>query len=320
MMTDLGHEVFLYGGTQNEARVKEFVTVVSDENREKWFGSYNWDKEVFPAIGWDPQQPWWHIMNGNAIREIYARAQKGDFVGIIAGRCQEVIAKALPELRPVEWGVGYEGILDGFRVFESYAWKHYLYGKKNVVNGCFFDAVIPNSFEPEEIAYSAKKDDYLLYLGRLTPRKGLHVVEMLAKKGHRILTAGQGEIRIDGAEHVGVVRGEQKRQLLANARAVLVPTFYIEPFGGVAVEAMLSGTPVITTDFGAFTETVEHGVTGYRCNTLSEFYKAANDVRELDPVVISHKASYYLTSNIAHQYDKYFRRLQTLDNDGWYAE
>ena len=58
---------------------------------------------------------------------------------------------------------------------------------------------------------------------------------------------------------------------LARRGSVRVPTYYIEPFGGVAVEAQLCGTPVITTDFGAFPETVQHGITGYRCRTYKQF-------------------------------------------------
>lgn len=315
MMTSIGHEVYLYAGTENDANVTELIPVVDDEDRFKWFHSYDWNNDVFG--GWDPSAEWWKTMNSRAIAAIKERHQPGDFVGIIAGRCQATIAEAFP--RVVEWGVGYEGVLDGFRVFESYAWMHHVYGKTNVNDGRFYDAVIPNAFHADEFIFSHKKDDYLLYLGRLTPRKGLEVVELLAKIGHRVVSAGQGSMRIPGVEHVGVVRGVEKRKLLANAKALLCPTFYIEPFGGVAVEAMLSGTPVICTDFGAFTETVEHGRSGFRCSVMAEFYKAAYAVELLDPFEISEKAQYYLTDNIRLKYHDYFKRLQSLDKNGWYS-
>lgn len=317
MMIELGHEVYLYAGTQNNARVTEFVTVVSDDERNKWFGDRDWNNEVFDK--WNPSEECWVQMNINAIKEIKARSKPGDFIGIIAGRCQDMIARCFPDCRPVEWGVGYEGVLNGFRVFESFAWMHFLYGKYGINDGQFYDTVIPNSFESQEFDFCDSKDDYLLYLGRPTARKGLAVVELLAKR-HRVVTAGQGDARIAGTEHVGVVRGQQKKDILAKAKAVLVPTFYIEPFGGVAVEAMLSGTPVITTNFGAFTETVLHGETGFRCSTMAEFYKAADEVGSLNKIAIYKHARYYLTDNIRHQYDTYFRRLQTLDGAGWYSE
>lgn len=318
MMHSLGHEVYLYAGTENEANVTEFIPIISDSDREKWFGNINWNDEVFG--GWDPSAEWWVSMNLKAIEQIRLRARPGDFLGIIAGRCQEMITQAFSDLRSVEWGIGYEGVLNGFRVFESSAWMHYLYGKIGITDGKFYDTVIPNAFDFSEFEFSYKKDDYLLYLGRLTPRKGLEVVQLLAKNGHKVVTAGQGDIRVPGCEHLGVVRGQQKKNLLANARAVLVPTFYIEPFGGVAVEAMLSGTPVITTDFGAFTETVIQGITGFRCSTMADFYKAAEAVDGLDPLEISRKSSYYLTENIKYKYQDYFKRLQNLDHGGWYSK
>jgi glycosyltransferase involved in cell wall biosynthesis len=45
---------------------------------------------------------------------------------------------------------------------------------------------------------------------------------------------------------------------------------------------MLCGTPLISTNFGAFAETIEHGVTGFRCNTLGDFVKAIEKAGTLD--------------------------------------
>lgn len=318
MMTDLGHEVFLYGGTKNEARATEFISVVSDEDRSKWFNKYDFDKMVFNE--WDDKADCWKTMNRRAADEISQRKQKGDILGLIAGLCQQDLIAYHSDLRAVEWGIGYEGIIpSAFHVFESNAWMHWVYGKYNISDGRFFDAVIPNSFDPEDYIYSDDKEDYLLYLGRPTARKGLEVIKEIAAAGHRVIAAGQGELDIKGVEHVGVVRGLKKAQLLAKAKAVLVPTFYIEPFGGVAVEAMLSGTPVITTDFGAFTETVVHKETGFRCHTVGEFLSAVRDIGHLSPIDIRLHASQYLTGNIKHSYDSYFKRLSLLDQKGWYS-
>jgi len=48
---------------------------------------------------------------------------------------------------------------------------------------------------------------------------------------------------------MGSVGVEERANLLANAQVTLVPTTYLEPFGGVVIESMLAGTPVVTTDF-----------------------------------------------------------------------
>lgn len=314
MMTSLGHEVFLYGGYDNEAWVKEFVSIVSYEDNKKWFGHYNWDRDVFGD--WNQQSECWVTMNERASQEILKRKEPGDFIGLIAGVCQASIATSVPDLKFIEWGIGYEGIIkDGLHVFESNAWMHYIYGMYGIKDGRFFDAVIPNSFDQKDYIFKNKKDDYLLYLGRLTPRKGLEIVKTLAQRGHKIITAGQGDLRIPGCEHVGVVRGVEKAELLANAKALLAPTIYIEPFGGVAVEAMLSGTPAITPDFGAFTETIPRQ---FRCATLRDFELAIASICESACETVGKYAQRYLTKHVRHEYENYFKRVQTLDHKGWY--
>lgn len=317
MMTSLGHEVFLYAGTQNEAKVTEFITVVTDEQRNKWFGDYNWNTTVFNI--WDPNAECWETMNSAAAAEIAKRKKPGDVLGLISGLCQKKISQRLPDMRCVEWGIGYEGIIkDSFHVFESNPWMHYVYGIHHIKDGRFFDIVIPNSFENEDYVFSGDKQDYLLYLGRLTQKKGLDIIQELAARGHTIIVAGQGEMTIPNVKFVGLVRGKEKAELLAHAKALLAPAIYIEPFGGVVIEAMLSGTPVITTDFGAFTETVRHGVDGFRCHTLGEFETATEDVKTLDFKEIRENAERYLTTNVRFEYDDYFKRLALLDGPGWY--
>ena len=69
---------------------------------------------------------------------------------------------------------------------------------------------------------------------------------------------------------------------MKNAIATFVPSQYLEPFGGVHIESLLSGTPVITSDAGVFPETVQQGFNGFRCNTLGEYVEAGRLVNKLN--------------------------------------
>lgn len=111
---------------------------------------------------------------------------------------------------------------------------------------------------------------------------------------------------------------------MAGAKAVFVPTIYVEPFGNVAVEAQGCGTPVITTDWGAFTETVIDGVTGFRCHTFGEFKRAVEKAHTLNSYAIrQHAIRNYSLEVIGEKYERYFERLSLLwnadpVNGGWY--
>lgn len=313
----IGYETILYGSANDEGDFDEVVEVVTEDNRQEWFGHIDWNVSVFG--GWDPQDPWWLLQNYRTINEMKERVQPGDAICIIAGRCQQLIANAFPNNVILEWAIGYEGILSNtHHCFESEIWRHFIYGRNNINDGAFFDAVIPNSFDSKDFIFRENKDDYFLFLGRLTPRKGLAIVEEIAKN-HKVITAGQGDVRVPGAEHVGVIRGKVKAELLAGAKALICPTVYIEPFGGVAAEAQLSGTPIITTDFGAFTETVKHGETGFRCRNLREFLEAADAVSDLDPKnVIKWAQSKFTLDAVAPQWKRWYDQIDTLHRDGWY--
>ena len=71
----------------------------------------------------------------------------------------------------------------------------------------------------------------------------------------------------------------------------------------------MCGTQVITTDWGAFPETVEHGQTGWRCRTLDHFISAAENSRKFDPAYISQRAaSLYSMEIVEPRYLEYVVR------------
>ena len=162
---------------------------------------------------------------------------------------------------------------------------HYVHGSQQDDNGNFYDTVVPNYYDirgipshiPSRITRTTYSSD-----ASLTAR-AINIAQQVCEKlGKRLLLAGQtGHEGFQGyGEHIGVVGVEERGKLMAGATAVFVPTTYLEPFGGVHAEALLCGTPVITTNFGVFTETVVNGVNGYRCDTFQDFLDAVEAIEE----------------------------------------
>jgi glycosyltransferase involved in cell wall biosynthesis len=323
MMSGLGHEVFLYAGPgKTDAIVTEHIECISEEERLAVVGDRH-----FVHASFDYGLPHWRRFNARVIKEIAQRKGERQFLCVIGGLAHKEIAIAHPDLRLVEFSIGYGGVIaESFKVFESLAWQHVLLGttnaNPNAIDGRYYDTCIPGSFDPDDFPFRAEKDDYFVFLGRLTHRKGIGTaVEACKRMGARFIIAGQGEPHEtpDYGEYVGVIGPEERGRLLAGAKAAFVCATYVEPFGNSAVEAQLCGTPVLCSPFGAMTETVEDGKTGFHCHTIGEFIDGANRAGDLDADYIRQRAiDLYSTSAVAKKYDRHFRRLATLWGAGFY--
>lgn len=326
-------DLIVYATEGSDVGDATLVPCLTEDQRIATFGRDNFKKP--PEWPTDEQ---WSAFNSRAAIEVANRSQPGDLLLLQGGWSQHVISEANPHLIACEPGVGYEGIFTPFCAFESYAWQHFIYGKRNL-DGRWFDAVIPNYFDVDEfpiVNQSGGQDgEYLLFVGRVVQRKGLQAAMDIATAAKMPLkVAGPGptkwrkgkhvtapEVTIKGCvEYLGVLGVKERNEVMAKAAAVLVPTVYVEPFGGVAVEAMFSGTPVIATDWGAFTETVVPG-TGYRFRTLQQAADAVRDVKAgcLESGVIrSHAEDNYSLNAVKPQFEEWFDGLNSLNRKGWY--
>jgi glycosyltransferase involved in cell wall biosynthesis len=326
LLKSLGHEVILYASEENEAPCDELVTVITKEEISSLLGATRnraGEPEVTPYqyAHIEEWSPIWQLANARMIREISKRKQPLDFICSIGGSSQQPVARALPDMMFVEYSIGYLGSFSDFRVFESRAWQHVVYGQQNVQCVRFFDTVIPCSYDEVDFPYRAEKEPFALYCGRLIERKGLQIACQAAEAAGvplKIIGHGDKSLVTHGAEYLGALPYAEKNDWLSRAQVVLTPTTYIEPFNQVAVEAQLCGTPVISTEQGGFTETIRHGVTGYHCNYLGEFVRAIHDAAGLDPVTIRSRAiRKYSIESVKHQYQAYFDRLYLLHGSGW---
>lgn len=309
---------------------------------EPWWESFNhtarrfarmmsgqgYDVQVWGAgkaaadAGFDRNEPTWKLAAARQTRAMRTKVKPRDVVCVMAGGVQADVAAAFPHATVVEPMIGYTGSFAPYRVFASYSLMHTTYGRDVTPegDGRFYDAVIPHPVDPDQFPLVTDPDDYYLYFGRLTERKGWRIAQDACQRaGVRFVAAGDGSFNGYG-EYAGVPTDAEKAALLGNAAAVFCPTVYMEPFGLVAVEAQLCGTPVISTDWGAFTETVTPE-TGVRCRTLAEFVAATETVLNLDRDRVRASATArFAPAAVAPRYSRYFDRLETLWGDGWYAQ
>jgi glycosyltransferase involved in cell wall biosynthesis len=157
--------------------------------------------------------------------------------------------------------------------------------------------VVHNPIDTEEWPFSARKDDFTLWIGRMSPDKGPHRAIAAAREaGVPLVLAGpvqpgqeqyfeeEVEPRLgDGVEYVGEADADRKRELYLGARALLMPIRWPEPFGLVMVEALACGTPVIAYPEGSVPEVVRDGVTGFVVDDEHAMAEAIGRVGEIDP-------------------------------------
>ena len=159
--------------------------------------------------------------------------------------------------------------------------------------GVPISAVVPNPIAVDRWPLNTEKQDYVLWIGRMAPVKGAHrAIEAARLAGKNLVLAGpvqtgqeqyfreQIEPHIDGqrVRYVGEVAGSAEQQLYANARALLMPVCWPEPFGMVMIEALACGTPVIAFPEGAAAEIVIDGENGMLVSDEQQMARAIDQV------------------------------------------
>ena len=159
-----------------------------------------------------------------------------------------------------------------------------------------WQATIYHGLPKELLAFQPNQGDYLAFLGRISPEKGVDRAIEIAKRVSMPLKIAAKVDRADRryfkreieplltqshVEWVGEISDQQKNEFLGNAYALLFPIDWPEPFGLVMIEAMACGTPVIAYDRGSVPEVMENGVTGFIVSEIEQAVEAVGRVRDL---------------------------------------
>ncbi|SDV46740.1 glycosyltransferase family 4 protein [Chitinasiproducens palmae] len=160
-------------------------------------------------------------------------------------------------------------------------------------------ATVHHGMPLDALQFHAGRGDYLLFLGRMMGEKRPdRAIEIARRAGLPLKMAAKvhpGEVEYfrnevepmlranaDIVEYLGEVGGAQRAALIGNARALLFPVDWPEPFGMVMIEAMASGTPVVAWRRGAVPEVLDEGETGFIVEDVDAAVDAVARVASLD--------------------------------------
>lgn len=195
-----------------------------------------------------------------------------------------------------------------------------------------YAGVVPNGIDLAAHPFRADKEEFLAFVGRISPEKGPEVaIDVARKAGLPLVMAIKCQEpeewdyweqvvapRLGGDVHVlEQPPHDEKVALLGRARAVLCPIDWPEPFGLVFAEAAACGTPVITRPLGAAPEIVVHGTTGFLCTRDADMVEAVDAAGALDPYACrSHVEARFSADAMVSGYERLYSRLVTKAGRG----
>lgn len=197
-------------------------------------------------------------------------------------------------------------------------------------------ATIHGGIEVSNFTFNKTPKNYLLFLGEISRRKGVDIAIKVAKKTRaRLIIAGKiydrtsgktqgeessyfvNEIKpyIDGTQikYIGEVGYREKVKLLKNAKALLFPIRWEEPFGLVMIEAMACGTPVIAFNRGAVPEVLVDKKTGFIVNTVDEMVEAVKKISKIDRAKCrEHVERNFTAKKMVSMYEEVYKKILNL--------
>ncbi|HEX3821375.1 MAG TPA: glycosyltransferase family 4 protein [Candidatus Sulfotelmatobacter sp.] len=184
---------------------------------------------------------------------------------------------------------------------------------------------VPHGLPEDSLSLHSSEGDYLAFLGRISPEKGLDQAIRISRRAGIPLKIAAKIDRADREyfaakikplladpliDFVGEIGNSEKDEFLGNAKALLFPIQWPEPFGLVMIEAMACGTPVIAYPFGSVPEVIRDGVCGYLVADIDEAVRAIDSLPNLDRHAIRrHFELNFTADRMARKYLSIYQKL-----------
>lgn len=188
-----------------------------------------------------------------------------------------------------------------------------------------------NGINLNRYPFKKRKGERFLFLSRISKFKAPHAAIEVAKKAGVPLDVVGATTFVDDPNYVsqvksmcdgeqikfiGEVSHEDKLQYLQNAKALIVPGAWGEPFGLHVVESLCVGTPVIALADGGIVETMDNGKTGFLCNNVDELAEATKKVPLIKPLKCrEHVEKNFSREVMCRSYEKLY--LDILEGREW---
>jgi glycosyltransferase involved in cell wall biosynthesis len=187
-------------------------------------------------------------------------------------------------------------------------------------------ATVQHGLPLEEAPFSAEPGDYLAFVGRIAPEKGVDMAIELARRTDMPLRIAAKVHEVEEEQlfdrHVapalkdgrvtfeGELATEPRDRLMAGALATVMLGAWPEPFGLVAIESMATGTPVIARRAGALPEIIRHGENGFLIDDIGEADLAVREATKLDRANIRAEViERFSVERMVDEYEAVYRML-----------
>lgn len=309
-LVERGHEVTLFATGNSRTRAQELVAV----REEPFRGDYS------------------EVQEYEHIADAFRRHKDFDIIHCAVEHKSVLFADLVPtpSLHSIRYGEFFDherALLQKYKHLNFMANSEAITGLLPFLN---WQGVVYNGLDVERFPYNGEPDDYLLFLGRISPQKGPDIAINIAHKlNKRLFLAGKMEATdqgfldekvvpfVDGERvaYLGEVDFERKIELIKNAAALIYPNRVFEACSNVLLESMACGTPPVAFDVGSNQELIKDSQTGYVVENEKDMADSVKKISQIDRQACRQRIeSKFSSRKMAGQYEGLYNKI--IQNHG----